>query len=300
MSEDQAVLPHRCGHVAILGRPNVGKSTLMNKLVGEKLSITSSKAQTTRHRIVGVVTRPGAQFLLLDTPGFQTRNKGALNKVLNRTAAQAALEADVVVLVADAHGWTPADDRALRLVPAGKPIVIALNKVDAIAQRDRLLPLLAKLGELPNIAAIVPISARTGRQVDELLAECAPHLPEAEPLFGPDAFTDRSERFLASEAIREKMFRLLGEELPYQSTVVIEKYEELPALRRIFAAIVVERDAQKPIVLGAGGERIKRIASEARQDLERMFDCKVYLEVWVKVKSGWSDNEQRLQSYGYE
>jgi GTP-binding protein Era len=160
--------------------------------------------------------------------------------------------------------------------------------------------LLAKLGELPGIAAIVPISARTGRQVDELLAECAPHLPEGEPLFGPDAFTDRSERFLASEAIREKMFRLLGEELPYQSTVVIEKYEELPGLRRIFAAIVVERDAQKPIVLGAGGERIKRIASEARQDLERMFDCKVYLEVWVKVKSGWSDNEQRLQSYGYE
>lgn len=300
MSEDQEVPAHRCGHVAILGRPNVGKSTLMNKLVGEKLSITSSKAQTTRHRIVGVVTRPDAQFLLLDTPGFQTRNKGALNKVLNRTAAQAALEADVVVLVADAHGWTPADDRALRLVPAGKPIVIALNKVDAIAQRDRLLPLLAKLGELPGIAAIVPISARTGRQVDELLAECAPHLPEGEPLFGPDAFTDRSERFLASEAIREKMFRLLGEELPYQSTVVIEKYEELPGLRRIFAAIVVERDAQKPIVLGAGGERIKRIASEARQDLERMFDCKVYLEVWVKVKSGWSDNEQRLQSYGYE
>jgi GTP-binding protein Era len=300
MSEDQEAPAHRCGHVAILGRPNVGKSTLMNKLVGEKLSITSSKAQTTRHRIVGVVTRPGAQFLLLDTPGFQTRNKGALNKVLNRTAAQAALEADVVVLVADAHGWTPADDRALRLVPAGKPIVIALNKVDAIAQRDRLLPLLAKLGELPGIAAIVPISARTGRQVDELLAECAPHLPEGEPLFGPDAFTDRSERFLASEAIREKMFRLLGEELPYQSTVVIEKYEELPGLRRIFAAIVVERDAQKPIVLGAGGERIKRIASEARQDLERMFDCKVYLEVWVKVKSGWSDNEQRLQSYGYE
>lgn len=300
MPEDQEAPAHRCGHVAILGRPNVGKSTLMNKLVGEKLSITSSKAQTTRHRIVGVVTRPGAQFLLLDTPGFQTRNKGALNKVLNRTAAQAALEADVVVLVADAHGWTPADDRALRLVPAGKPIVIALNKVDAIAQRDRLLPLLAKLGELPGIAAIVPISARTGRQVDELLAECAPHLPEGEPLFGPDAFTDRSERFLASEAIREKMFRLLGEELPYQSTVVIEKYEELPGLRRIFAAIVVERDAQKPIVLGAGGERIKRIASEARQDLERMFDCKVYLEVWVKVKSGWSDNEQRLQSYGYE
>jgi GTP-binding protein Era len=291
---------HRCGYVAILGRPNVGKSTLLNRLVGEKLSITSAKAQTTRHRIVGVVTRPEAQYLLLDTPGFQTRNRGALNKVLNRTAAQAALEADVVVLVADAHGWTPADDQALRLVPPGKPLVIALNKVDAVTDRSRLLPLLAKLGALPDIAAIVPISARTGRQVDELLAECAPHLPEGPAVFEPDAYTDRSERFLAAEAIREKMFRLLGDELPYQSTVIIEQFEELPNLRRIFAAIIVEREAQKPIVLGASGEKIKRIASEARQDLERLFGCKVYLEVWVKVKSGWSDNEQRLQSYGYE
>jgi GTP-binding protein Era len=249
---------------------------------------------------VGVVTRPEAQYLLLDTPGFQTRNRGALNKVLNRTAAQAALEADVVVLVADAHGWTPADDQALRLVPPGKPLVIALNKVDAVTDRSRLLPLLAKLGALPDIAAIVPISARTGRQVDELLAECAPHLPEGPAVFEPDAYTDRSERFLAAEAIREKMFRLLGDELPYQSTVIIEQFEELPNLRRIFAAIIVEREAQKPIVLGASGEKIKRIASEARQDLERLFGCKVYLEVWVKVKSGWSDNEQRLQSYGYE
>jgi GTP-binding protein Era len=290
---------HRCGHVAILGRPNVGKSTLMNRLVGEKLSITSSKAQTTRHRIVGVVTRPQAQFLLLDTPGFQTRNRGALNRVLNRTAAQAALESDVVVLVIDAHGWTPADEQALRLVPAGKPVVVALNKVDAITDRARLLPLAARLAERPGVAAIVPISARSGRQVEELLDECAKHLPEAPPRYEPDTYTDRSERFLAAEAVREKMFRLLGDELPYQSTVIIEQFEELPELRRIFAAIIVEREAQKPIVLGHSGERIKRIASEARQDLERLFGCKVYLEVWVKVKSGWSDNEQRLQSYGY-
>jgi GTP-binding protein Era len=291
---------HRCGHVAIVGRPNVGKSTLVNRLVGAKLSITSAKAQTTRHRIVGVVTRPGAQFLLLDTPGYQTRNRGALNRVLNRTAAQAALDADVVVLVVDAHGWTPGDEQALKLVPADRPVVVALNKVDAIADKATLLPLAAQLGARPNVAAIVPISARTGRQVDALLDECAKHLPEGEPLFDADAFTDRSERFLAAEAVREKMFRLLGDELPYQSTVVIEKFEELPGLRRIFAAIVVERDAQKPIVLGAGGERIKRIASEARQDLERLLDCKVYLEVWVKVKGGWSDDEKRLRSYGYE
>jgi len=290
---------HRCGHVAILGRPNVGKSTLLNRLVGEKLSITSAKAQTTRHRIVGVVTRPDAQFLLLDTPGFQTRNQRALNRVLNRTAAQAALDADVVVLVADANGWTAADDRALSLVPEGTPIVVALNKVDTLAQRERLLPLMAQLGARPAVRAIVPISARTGRQLDALLDECRRYLPEGEPLFEADALTDRSERFLAAEALREKLFRLTGDELPYQSTVVIERFEELPALRRIFAAVVVEREAQKPIVLGAGGERIKRIASEARQDLERLFGCKVYLEVWVKVKGGWSDDERRLRTYGY-
>lgn len=293
-------IPHRCGYVAIVGRPNVGKSTLVNRLVGEKLSITSSKAQTTRHRIVGVVNRPGAQIMLLDTPGFQTRNKGALNRVLNRTASQAALEADVVVLVADAHGWTAGDDQALKLVPSGKPLIVALNKVDAVKDRTRVMALLAQLGANPAIAAIVPISARTGRQVDALLDESARRLPEGDALFDVDSYTDRSERFFAAEAIREKMFRLLGDELPYQSTVVIEQFEELPGLRRIFAAIVLEREAQKPIVLGAGGERIKRIGSEARQDLERAFDCKVYLEVWVKIKSGWSDNEQRLKSYGYE
>jgi GTP-binding protein Era len=293
-------LVHRCGYVAIVGRPNVGKSTLVNRLVGEKLSITSSKAQTTRHRIVGVVNRPGAQIMLLDTPGFQTRNRGALNRVLNRTASQAALEADVVVLVADANGWNAGDDQALKLVPPGKPLVVALNKVDAVKDRTRVMALLAQLGANPAIAAIVPISARTGRQVDALLDESARRLPEGDALFDVDTYTDRSERFFAAEAIREKMFRLLGDEVPYQSTVVIEQFEELPGLRRIFAAIVLEREAQKPIVLGAGGERIKRIGSEARQDLERAFDCKVYLEVWVKIKSGWSDNEQRLKSYGYE
>jgi GTP-binding protein Era len=286
--------------VAIVGRPNVGKSTLVNRLVGAKLSITSAKAQTTRHRIVGVVTRPGAQFLLLDTPGYQTRNRGALNRVLNRTAAQAALEADVVVLVADAHGWTAADEHALGLVPPGRPVVIALNKIDAVADKAKLMPLAQRLMARPGVEAIVPISAKNGRQVDALLDECAKFLPEGEALFDEDTFTDRSERFLAAEAVREKMFRLLGDELPYQSTVTIEKFEELPGLRRIFAAIVVERDAQKPIVLGAGGERIKRIASEARQDLERLLDCKVYLEVWVKVKGGWADDENRLRAYGYE
>lgn len=290
----------RCGYVAIVGRPNVGKSTLINRLVGQKLSITSAKAQTTRHRILGVVTQDHAQWVLIDTPGFQTRNQGALNRVLNRTAVHAAQDAHVVVMVAEAQGWSARDQQVLELIPRATPVVLALNKVDALADRNRLLPLMAQLGTQPQITAIVPISARTGRQLDDLLQACVGHLPEGEPQFELDALTDRSERFLAAEAVREKMFRLLGDELPYQSTVVIERFEELGALRRIFAAVIVERDAQKPIVLGASGERIKRISAEARQDLERLFGGKVYLEVWVKVKSGWSDNEQRLRSYGYE
>jgi GTP-binding protein Era len=290
---------HRCGYVAIVGRPNVGKSTLLNRLVGQKVSITSAKAQTTRHRIVGVVTRPGAQLMLLDTPGWQARRSGALNRVLNRTAVQAAADADVVVLVVDARGWRDDDARVLGWIPQGKPVVVALNKVDAVADRARLYPLASRIAAMRGVQAIVPISARTGRQLDALLDECAARLPPGEALFEPDALTDRSERFLAAETVREKLFRLLGDELPYESTVVIEKFEELPRLRRVFAAIVVDREAHKPIVLGAGGERIKRIASEARVDLERLYGTRVHLEVWVKVRGGWADDERRLQSYGY-
>ncbi|MFN5511215.1 MAG: GTPase Era [Burkholderiales bacterium] len=292
--------PHRCGYVAIIGRPNVGKSTLLNRLVGEKVSITSAKAQTTRHRIVGIVNTEQAQLLMLDTPGFQTRHRGALNRVLNRTASQAALEADVVVLVMDAHGWTPGDAQVLALVPQGKPVVLALNKIDEAGGRERLLPLLHQLSTLEGVVAWVPISARTGKQLDQLVSECAQRLPEGPAAYDEDTFTDRSERFLAAEAIREKLFRLMGDELPYQSTVGIEQFEQQGDLRRIFAAVIVEREAQRPIVLGASGERIKRIASEARQDLERLFGGPVYLEVWVKVRAGWSDNEQRLRTYGYE
>ena len=298
--EATAAVPHRCGYVAILGRPNVGKSTLLNRLVGQKLSITSAKAQTTRHRIVGIVNTEQAQLLMLDTPGFQTRHRGALNRVLNRTASQAALEADVVVLVMDTHGWTPADAQVLALVPQGKPVVLALNKIDEAGGRDRLLPLLQQLSTLEKVVAWVPISARTGKQLDQLMSECAQRLPEGPAVYDEDAFTDRSERFLAAEALREKLFRLMGDELPYQSTVAIEQFEQQGELRRIFAAVIVEREAQRPIVLGASGERIKRIASEARQDLERLFGGSVYLEVWVKVRAGWSDNEQRLRTYGYE
>ena len=290
----------RCGYVAIVGRPNVGKSTLLNRLVGQKLSITSRKAQTTRHRVMGVLTRLDAQLLFLDTPGYQTRNTGALNRVLNRTALQVASDADVIVLVCDAASWTPGDEQFARQLPKDRPVLLAVNKVDTVADKARLLPMVERANRARVFDEVVPISARTGKQVDLLVDLCVARLPEAPRAFEEDQLTDRSERFLAAELVREKLFRLLGDELPYESTVVIEQYEELPRLRRIHATILVARDAQKAIVLGAGGERIKRIATESRLDLERMLGCRVYLELFVKVRSGWSDTEQSLRAYGYE
>jgi GTP-binding protein Era len=291
---------HRCGYVAIVGRPNVGKSTLLNRLLGQKLSITSRRPQTTRHRILGVLTRPGAQLLWLDSPGYQTRSGGALNRVLNRTAQQVAQDADVVVLVCDASGWTAADEQLAKLLPVDRPVLLAVNKVDAVGDKARLLKLVQRATQVRAFDEVVPLSARTGRQVDLLVDLCAARLPEGAPVFGDDELTDRGERFLAAELIREKLFRMLGDELPYESTVVIDQYEELPRLRRVFASVLVARDAQKAIVLGAGGERIKRIATEARIDLERLLGTRVYLEVFVKVKGGWADSEQSLRAYGYE
>jgi GTP-binding protein Era len=291
---------HRSGHVAIVGRPNVGKSTLLNRIVGHKLSITSDRPQTTRHRIVGIVTRPDAQLVFIDSPGYQTRSGGAMNRVLNRTAVQVAQDADVVILVCDGRGWTAADERIARLLPTDRPVLLAVNKIDAVDDKAALLPLVQRATACRAFDEVVPISARSGRQVPLLLDLCAARLPEGPPMYDPDSLTDRSERFLAAELIREKLFRRLGEEVPYDSTVEIEMYEELPKLRRIHAAVLVEREGQKPIVLGAGGERIKRIATEARQDLEKLLGCKVYLELFVKVKSGWAATEQSLRAYGYE
>ncbi|MCC7059132.1 MAG: GTPase Era [Burkholderiaceae bacterium] len=293
-------MTHRCGHVAIVGRPNVGKSTLLNRLVGQKLSITSDRPQTTRHRIVGVVTRPNAQLLFLDSPGYQARPGNAMNRVLNRTALQAAEEADVVVMLCDGRTWTAADEQLARLLPADRPLLLALNKIDAVRDQARLMALVERARHCREFDEVVPISARTGRQVELLLDLCAARLPEGPPRHTSDTLTDRSERFLAAELIREKLFRLLGDELPYASTVEIERYEELPRLRRIHAAILVDRDSHKPIVLGARGERIKRIATEARLDLEKLLGSKVYLELFVKVKSGWASSEQSLRAYGYE
>jgi GTP-binding protein Era len=290
----------RSGRVAIVGRPNVGKSTLLNRLIGEKISIVSRKAQTTRHRIAGILTRPDAQFVFVDTPGFQTRHAGALNRAMNRGVTEALADVDVVVLVVEAGPFTGEDQAVIRLLPRDARVVLAVNKVDRLKDKAALLPILAGLSEAFPFAAIVPVSAATGRQTEDLLGEVKKHLPCGAALFDENEITDRSERFLASEYIREKLFRLLGDELPYASTVKIEKFEQDGALRRIHATIVVDRPAHKGIVIGKGGQTLKRIATEARQDMERLFDGKVFLEVFVQVKSGWSDDERLLKSLGYE
>jgi GTP-binding protein Era len=290
----------KSGTIAIVGRPNVGKSTLLNRLIGEKISIVSRKAQTTRHRIMGILTGPDAQYVFVDTPGFQTKHTNALNRAMNRGVTQALAEVDVVMLVVDAEHFDARDMAVIKLLPPDRPVILAVNKIDQIKERNQLLPILAKLAAHHAFAAIVPVSAATGSQLDDLLAETRKHLPHNELLFGEDEITDKCEKFLAAEYIREKLFRLMGDELPYGATVEVEKFELDGALRRISAAIVVDRQAHKGIVIGKGGETLKRIASEARQDMERLFDGKVFLEVFVKVKSGWSDDERLLKSLGYE
>ncbi len=290
----------KSGYIAIVGRPNVGKSTLINRLIGEKISIVSRKAQTTRHRIVGILTQPDAQYVFVDTPGFQTKHTNALNRAMNRGVTQALAEVDVVILVVEAERFDERDLAVVGLLPAGRPVILAVNKVDQLKERAKLLPILAKLAAQYAFAAIVPVSAAKGSQLDELLGEARKHLPNDGLLFGEDEITDKSERFLAAEYIREKLFRLIGDELPYSATVEVEKFDVDGGLRRISAAIVVDRQAHKGIVIGKGGETLKRIATEARQDMERLFDGKVFLEVFVKVKSGWSDDERLLKSLGYE
>ena len=290
----------KSGYVAIVGRPNVGKSTLLNRIVGEKISIVSRKAQTTRHRISGILTLPDAQFVFVDTPGFQTRHANALNRAMNRGVTQALADVDVVVFVVEAGRFDTQDKAVLRLLPRERPVILAVNKIDHLKDKATLLPMLASLSSEFPFTAIVPVSAAKGSQVADLLSEVRKTLPHNEALFGEDEITDRSERFLAAEYIREKLFRLTGDELPYASTVEIEKFEIDGTLRRISATIVVDRPAHKGIVIGKGGETLKRIATEARQDMERLFDGKVFLEIFVKVKSGWSDDERLLKSLGYE
>ena len=293
----------RVGHVAIAGRPNVGKSTLLNQMIGAKLSITSRKAQTTRHRILGVLTNARAQYIFLDTPGFQTRYRNHLYKAMNRSVDDALSAADVVVQVIEAAGYKPEDEAVAahlwRGGDATPPVILAINKSDRIKNPASMLALIADVNARHPYAAIIPLSAKTGKSVDILLEELAKRLPEGEPLYASDMLTDRSERFLAAEIIREKVFRLSGEEVPYGCAVTIEKFEEEGKLRRIHATVLVDRPGHKSILVGAKGERMKRIATEARLDMERLFDAKIFLEVFVKVKGGWADNASMLRSLGH-
>ena len=293
-----AAEPYRCGAIALIGRPNVGKSTLLNALLGQKLSITSRKPQTTRQSLRGVLTTETAQFVLVDTPGFQTRHRGALNRAMNR-AIRGVLEAiDIVVLVVEAKRFGAEDRVLLKLVPAGVPLFLVVNKIDTAEAAD-LLPFLEKAASEAEFEEIVPVSAGRGRGLAELLGALKRHLPEQPAIHSVDALTASNERFLAAEFLREKLFRLLGEELPYSAGVEIEKFEEQGGMRRIHAAIVVGKEGHKAIIIGSGGSKLKEIATAARLDMERLFGGKVYLQVWVKVRSGWTDDEAALRRMGY-
>ena len=295
----------RCGLIAIVGKPNVGKSTLMNALVGQKISITSRKAQTTRHRITGIRTREETQFVFVDTPGFQTKHSTALNKSLNKTVMGAIGDVDLILFVVEAGSFTLGDAKVLSLFKPGIPTLLIANKLDRVHRRGDIAPWLRDMQERHPFTEFVPMSAKKRDDIQRLLGICAPYLPQQPWFYGADELTDRSEKFLASETVREKLFRFTGDELPYTSTVVIDKFEEEPSPKfgrfmRIAATIVVERDGHKAMVIGAGGERLKMISTEARQELEKLLNAKVFLEVWVKVRSGWADDAARVKSFGYE
>ena len=297
----------RCGLLAIVGKPNVGKSTLLNALVGQKISITSRKAQTTRHRITGMRTVGDDQFVFVDTPGFQTRHANALNRSLNKTVLGAVGDVDLVLFVVESGQFNQADERVLQLLKPDIPVLLLANKLDTIHRRAEIAPWLQDMQKRYPFKELVPMSAKNTKDVGRLLGICKAYLPQQDWWYDAEELTDRSEKFLASEIIREKLFRLTGEELPYTSTVVIEKFEEEPLkskpggrMVRIAATIVVERDGHKAMVIGDQGDRIKRIGMEARVELEKLMDAKVFLEMWVKVRSGWADDEARVRSFGYE
>ena len=291
---------YKCGTVVIIGRPNVGKSTLLNHMVGQKVSITSNKAQTTRHRITGILTDDAAQFLFLDTPGFQKTHDNALNRVLNRTVSQAVSDADVALFMVEALRFSEADETVLKQLSGFKTILLLVSKCDKVKEKSKLMGFLQEMQAKANFAAIIPVSVKQKKSLDELKKVIRQYLPEAPAVFAPDDFTDRSERFMATEFIREKVFRQLGDELPYATNVVIDKYEEIGTLHRIFASIIVEKASQKAILIGDKGERLKRIGTDARKDMEATFGGKVYLELFVRVKKGWADDDALVRQYGYE
>lgn len=291
----------RAGYVALVGRPNVGKSTLLNRILGQKLSITSRRPQTTRHQILGIKTEGEVQAIYVDTPGMHKQQVKAINRVMNRSAFNALKDVDVVVMLIDRMRWTEEDDMVLSAVQTqSSPVILVINKIDFVKEKEAMLPWLEEVSQKYNFAQIIPISAKTGRNVEQLEELIAGYLPESEAFFPEDQITDRSSRFLAAELVREKIMRQLGDELPYAMTVEIEEFAHDGHLIEISALILVERDSQKSIVIGEKGSRLKKIGIEARKDMENMFDCKVMLNLWVKVKSGWSDDERALRSLGYD
>lgn len=290
----------RCGYIAIVGRPNVGKSTLMNALIGAKVSITSRKAQTTRHRITGIQTKDQTQFIYVDTPGFQTQHANPLNRTLNRTVTNTLTASDVILFIIEAGTFGAADQQVIDLLPKNVPCILVINKSDRVKDKAVLMPFAQKIMSLFPFSAVVPVSATLKFQLENLEKEIKHYLPLNQPIFDEDDITDRSEKFMATEIVREKLFRFVGDELPYTSTVLIEKFEQEGNLRRIFVAILVERDGHKSMVIGNKGARLKDISTQSRQDMEKLFGGPVYLEIWIKVKSGWADNEAGLRAYGYE
>ncbi len=292
--------PFYSGFISIVGRPNVGKSTLLNHLIGQKVSITSRKAQTTRHRITGILTEEHTQFVFVDTPGFQTQYLNALNKGLNKVVTSSLRDVNVVLFVIEARHFDDKDRLVMNLLPKTIPVFLVINKVDNMQDKGELLPFMQDISKEREFTAIVPVSAKQDKQLDTLLDAIRPFLPEGEKIYPDDEVTDRSERFLAAEIVREKVFRFTGEELPYSVSVVIEQFKMEGKMRRIHAAILVDKDAHKAMLIGKNGEKLKEIATQARLDMEKLFDGKVYLEVWIKVRSGWADSPQMLRSLGYE
>ena len=291
---------HRCGTIGLVGRPNTGKSSLLNRLIGQKLSIVSARPQTTRHLLQGILTLPGCQYVFVDSPGLPSEAKSVLHRALTRRAVEAAREVDVVVFVVEAGRFSPEDRAALERVPVEQKIVVAVNKLDLFRSHSDLIPFLDRLAKTRDFHAVVPVSAKTGRNIPELLKVLREALPEGPAAYPEDQITDRDERFFAAEVLREKIFTELDQELPYRCEVVIDSFKDDGRLRRIEATILVERNSQKAIVLGTGGERLKRMATAARKDMEKLFGGKVYLGTWVKVRKAWTDDARVLRQLGYE
>jgi GTPase len=291
---------HRCGTIGIAGRPNTGKSSLLNRIVGQKLSIVSPRPQTTRHLVTGILTREDCQYVFVDAPGQQGRLRSSFHRTLNRRATEAARDSDVALFVVEAGRFAAEDRAALDSIPEAQRTIAAVNKIDLLKRESDLIPFLDRLSKTRAFEAMVPVSAKTGRNLPALLRALREALPEAPAAYPVDQLTDRDERFFAAELLREKIFEELGEELPYVCEVLIDSFKEEGRLRRIEASILVERDSQKAIVIGAGGERLKRMASAARKDMEKLFGGKVYLGTWVKVRKAWTDDARVLRQLGYE